>query len=349
MRYLESGQFDLVKKALQERRTLLRLAPGLVKPVPFFIPVYKSSRRKQWTLRAGLSLYALLSGFEPLGCFRQIPRSRWHTLRDLNTDELEAVFQYWDAQTDDRLLTQAVVNSAVSLGADAHCPATFEEAEKTPQGYCVSYQWQKQQRQCQVRMLINAAGPWVNPVLARITPLPDRLAVDWVQGSHLVIDRPAPDRVYYLESIVDERVVFVMPWQGKTMIGTTEVNLSALPETIAPSAEEEAYLLTIYRHYFPDAEVEVIDRFAGVRVLPKSSSSVFDRPRDGLIYRDPLQPRLLTLYGGKLTTFRALAKEVVNEVVLCLGGRQRIANVDRLSLMPDAEVACAKQSYPLPR
>lgn len=344
LRYLESGQFHLVRKALKERRSLLKLAPGLVKPVPFFIPVYHHSRRSAWQLRAGLSLYALLSGFEPLGLFKQLPRCRWSTLKGLNTEGLVAVFQYWDAQTDDQLLTRAVVASARELGAETLCPARFMSAEQNKQGYRLCYeeqhqhqhqhQHQYQQQECQVRMVVNAAGPWVNEILKQFQPQPQTQAVDWVQGSHLVLDRPAPSRVYYLESIFDQRVIFVMPWQGKTLVGTTEVLLNELPDKLQPSSREEAYLLGIYQHYFPEHHCRVIERFAGVRVLPHLDNSMFDRPRDTLLYRDPSQPQLLTLYGGKLTTFRALAKEVVAEVAYQLGGRRAIADVDRLSLLP---------------
>lgn len=109
LRYLESGQVNLVRKSLQERRHLLDFAPSLVKAVPFYIPVYQDSQRNPWTIRAGLSLYALLSEFDPLGRFVSIPAVHWHRFNGLKLQGLKAVFQYWDAQTDDKLDRKSVV------------------------------------------------------------------------------------------------------------------------------------------------------------------------------------------------------------------------------------------------
>ncbi|MGL4746222.1 MAG: FAD-dependent oxidoreductase, partial [Shewanella sp.] len=125
LRYLESGQINLVRKSLLERRNLLDLAPSLVKPVPFYIPVYQDSQRNPLTIRAGLSLYALLSEFDPLGRFVSIPAVHWHRFKGLKLSGLKAVFQYWDAQTDDKLLTQAVARSAQALGAHIYVEAEF--------------------------------------------------------------------------------------------------------------------------------------------------------------------------------------------------------------------------------
>src|SRR5688572_28196030 len=133
LRYLESGQWSLVRESLRERAILLRIAPDLVKPLPFLIPVYAVTRRRPWELAAGLGLYALLAGWTRRARFgTHSPRRLPAALRasGLQVDGLQAVFRYWDAQTDDVALTRAVLQSARSLGADARCPARLLSAER---------------------------------------------------------------------------------------------------------------------------------------------------------------------------------------------------------------------------
>jgi glycerol-3-phosphate dehydrogenase len=340
LRYLETGQLTLVRASLKERDALLRLAPGLVKPVPFYIPIYADSQRSRWEIRVGLSLYALLSEFKPLGRFRKLPPAQWPSLDGLKLDGLRAVFQYWDAQTDDRALTRAVADSAASLGANILTQADCEGIIHNPTDCLLRYRHQGQECELSATAVINAAGPWVNRVLTRVRPAIPLEDVDWVQGSHLLLDIPAPDGILYLESCFDKRVIFVMPWQEKTLVGTTELMLSQLPDRPEITGEETDYLLGIYRHYFPGvgdtARLRglILASFCGVRVLPRQSASAFERPRDTQMSCHASHPRLLTLYGGKLTTFRHTANEALEWLQLLLGPRDAIADVDRLNLGP---------------
>src|SRR6204780_15197 len=123
--YLESGQFSLVRESLRERAVHLRIAPDLVELKPFFIPVYKDTRRRPWQLRLGLSMYALLGGFDASTRFGTVPKEEWQELDGLDTRNLQAVIRYHDAQTDDARLTRAVVESARSLGGELAVPARF--------------------------------------------------------------------------------------------------------------------------------------------------------------------------------------------------------------------------------
>ncbi len=333
LRYLESGQIGLVRESLQQRRALLRLAPDLVKPIPFFIPVYKNSRRGRWTLMIGLSVYSILAGFERLARFRLVPKSQWSRLIGLKKNGLKAVFQYWDAQTDDNLLTKAVVRSAESLGVIALCPARFIGAEKDENNeYRVSYSYNGETKICHSRSIIDAAGPWVNGVAKNILPVFEMQAIDWVQGAHIIINQAAPRRVYYLESIFDNRVVFVMPWYGKTMIGTTETVVTDINKKVTPTDEEINYLLMIYQHYFPDNTTDIVSSFAGIRVLPHSGKSAFNRSRESQLWSPDDHPNLRVIYGGKLTTFRAVAKELVNWIQSRIGKRKPIADIDQLKI-----------------
>jgi len=334
LRYLESGQFALVRKALQERALLLKLAPELVRLVPFNIPIYRTSHRRPWQIRAGLSLYALLGNLSRDARYKKLSHRQWPTLDGLITDNLQAVYQYHDAQTDDIALTRAVMHSATQLGATLHCPAKLEQLESITTGFMLGYQQQGQQHECTSRMVINAAGPWVNRVLSLINTPETHLDIELVQGSHLILDAPAPAGIYYVEAPQDQRAVFVMPWQKKTMIGTTEHAYHGEPENVHILPAEQDYLLDIYRHYFPANEPQITASFAGLRVLPKTTHNIFNRPRDTIIYNDQQHPDLITLYGGKLTGYRATAQQVMQKILPLLPVKKAVADTRTIRLLP---------------
>src|SRR6202046_3003775 len=148
LRYLESGQFALVRESLRERAIHLRIASELVALKPFFIPVYRDTRRRPWQLKLGLWIYALLGGFDSSTRFGTVPRRDWSSLDGLETHGLDAVIRYHDAQTDDALLTRAVVQSALSLGAELAMPASFTGAVLSGDGVAVTYELQGASVQC---------------------------------------------------------------------------------------------------------------------------------------------------------------------------------------------------------
>ena len=189
LRYLETLQLNLVYNALHERTALLKLAPDLVKPIPFYIPVYKDTSRNVWTLRTGLALYALLSGFTRLSRFKELPKNEWSVLKGMKTDGLITVFQYWDAQTNDQQLTNRVIKSAVNLGVQAYTYVDFLKAEKSITGYKVTFKINNGISEVNTRVLVNATGPWVNETLDNIYPKVKVCNIDWVQGSHIIIDK----------------------------------------------------------------------------------------------------------------------------------------------------------------
>lgn len=332
LRYLESAQFGLVRKALRERAILLRIAPELVRPVAFYIPVYKNSSRKSWQLWLGLSMYALLGGLKPLACFKYVPKTQWQDKDGLNTQALRTIYQYWDAQTDDAALTRAVMHSAIELGAELACPAEAISASYTGKLYQVRYKNRDGEKQISCHALVNAAGPWVNQVLEKLAPQSPRPEIELVQGAHLLLDAPAPSAIYYVEAPTDKRAVFVMPWRGKTLIGTTETRFEGELDIVSPTGEEVHYLQSVYRYYFPERPAEIIDAFAGVRVLPKAEGSFFSRPRDTILHMS--LPALLSLYGGKLTGYRATAEQVIDMLWPCLPKRMAKADTAKLILRP---------------
>ncbi len=339
LRYLETGQFALVRKTLRERSLLLRNAPELVKLTPFHIPVYRETRRRPWQIRAGLSLYGLLTGLRRDALHRKIPRSRWGQLDGLETRHLQAVYQYWDAQTDDAALTRAVMHSARQLGAELACPAQFVSATPSTRGMSAAWEQDGKSVEQTCRVLINAAGPWVNMVNRRIDSQARPLAIDLVQGAHIVIDARLTQGIYYTEAVSDRRAIFTIPgfghWHGKTLVGTTETLYRGDPEQVQPLAAEINYLQSNLRHYFPQLPHRVEDAFAGLRVLPQQTGSAFKRPRDTILVSDDNnQPRHISIYGGKLTSYRAEAQRVMRLAKHNLPDRRPRADTRFLPLPP---------------
>ena len=336
LRYLESGQFGLVRESLRERALLLKLAPDLVKLRPLHIPIYENSSRSPLTIRAGLSLYAALSGFDRHARFQQLPRRDWSQLAGLRQEGLRAVFRYYEAQTDDAALTRAVLQSAVELGAQVQLPARFVGAQRNGQCCRVDYETASGQESVSCRVLINCAGPWVAQVLAGIEPPMQSPAVELVQGSHLLLP-PLLDQYFYLEAPSDRRAVFVLPWEGKLLVGTTEKVHREAPEKSHCTTEEREYLLATLSHYFPRLAIDPqqVESFAGLRVLPQSEQQAFARPREVMFALDnPCKPRVLSIMGGKLTTYRATAQQALAKLRCSLPRHAARADTARLPLHP---------------
>ena len=186
-------------------------------------------------------------------------------------------------------------------------------------------------------MLVNAAGPWATRVANAVHPAIFVPAVDLVQGTHIVLPLQVTAGIYYVESPSDGRAVFVMPWQGATLVGTTETPYQGDPDLVQPLPAEEAYLLAVAARYFPAVRSmtreDIQQRFAGLRVLPAAPRTAFNRSRETIFTtdRDP-KPRVLGIYGGKLTGWRAAAAHVLSRIAPSLGPRPRRAATDQLTL-----------------
>ena len=336
LRYLETGQLHLVRESLRERAILLQIAPQLVHPLAFRIPVYRTTSRRPATLLAGLGLYAMLAGWTTLARFGvswRLPSVLRRT--GLKEEGLQAVLRYFDAQTDDVLLTRAVLRSAQALGVEARCPAKLVAAEREDDGYKLTLDEGGRRRELRCGYLVNAGGPWVNEVLGTVTPAPTQRRIDRVLGSHLVLEGRVYDEAFYLESPTDQRAIFLLPWHdGTTLLGTTERPFEGDPATAAVNADDRAYLLATLRHYFPNERPRIVREFAGVRVLPHGDGRAFTAPRDCVFHVDLNQPALLSLYGGKLTGYRATGQDVVAKVRQALGRRTPKADTAKLRL-PD--------------
>ncbi len=340
LRYLETGQVRLVRESLRERALLLKLAPELVQLVPFYLPVYQSSRRKSWQLRLGLNLYRALGG----GKFKALSKKAWQPLDGLVTDNLVSVFRYFDGQTDDAQLTRAVMRSAESLGAELKLPAEFVSAQLEEEHCEVVYREgtgpEAPQQNCRCAVLVNCAGPWAHQLLEQIEPKQLPMAVDLVQGSHLWLKLAAPSGCFYLEAPRDGRGVFVMPWHGEMLLGTTETLYKGPPEEVRTLPTETDYLLETLAHYFPHvgevSEREIKQTYCGLRVLPKSQGRPFRRSREVLLSGNQRRaPRLVSVMGGKLTTYRLTAQKVMTMLRSSLPAAHAVGDTARLPLSLD--------------
>jgi glycerol-3-phosphate dehydrogenase len=338
LRYLESGHLGLVRESLRERRLLLANAPELVQMQHFFLPVYKATRRKDWQLITGLSLYAVLSGFGRGSAFRRLGPAAADRLDGLKTKDLKAIYRYSDASTDDLELTRAVAASAVSMGARLRLHAKFVGAQLEKNGCAVRYQQAGREREVFCRILVNAAGPWADRVLALISPGQKRVPMALVQGSHLVIPSCPVENRYYIENPRDGRGIFVLPWYGGTMVGTTEARFKGDPDTVAPTSAEIRYLWSALIRHFPhyaDIDRSSLTAFAGLRVLPGGRGHAFHLSRETRLIADRrFHPRILTIYGGKLTAYRATAEKVVKSIAGSLATRRTVADTRRVRLDP---------------
>lgn len=341
LRYLESGEFRLVYECLRERRLLLRNAPSLVKLKPFIIPVYRNAWRTPWQIRAGLGIYSLLAGLGPRVRFKSIPKDQWQQLDGLRQTELRHVYEYADAQTNDAELTSAVIRSAESLGAETVYNAEFKQASFEQGHYHVRFldTPTRLTRNVTAGAIVNAGGPWVNRVMEAVSPRPEIMPIEWVRGSHIILPGPASERIYYLESTSDRRAIFVMPWRGQTMIGTTEQFHFGDPAKVGPTPEEVEYLLGVFNFYFPNRYAKaatpgmIIESFAGLRVLPKDERNPFLRTRETLFgFDDIRKPRLVAIYGGKLTSYRSTSEKVIRLLKRCLPPRRPKADTRKLKL-----------------
>ena len=188
-------------------------------------------------------------------------------------------------------------------------------------------------RELVARVVVNAAGPWANRVLDRVTPAPSRRSVELVGGTHIELAGRLGQGIYYTEAPQDRRAVFVMPWKGHVLVGTTETPYDGDPAEAAPSAEEVTYLREVARHAFAHLDGEPLDAWAGLRVLPKEEGAAFHRSREVILaVDDDARPSFLTIYGGKLTGYRATAERVLRRLAPRLGAAERKADTRTLRL-----------------
>jgi glycerol-3-phosphate dehydrogenase len=320
LRYLESLEFTLVRESLLERAQLLKTAPHLITPIRFLLPIYGWQRRQALVLRAGLALYDALSFGDGLPASGRLDDDDIAQLPRLRQEGLTSVLHYCDCLTDDARLTLSVLLDARARGADILNRRAVTAITPLADGYAVALDERGQKRSVEARFIVNAAGPWVARVdsLTKAAPPPRPLRL--VRGSHIVLPmrQPAQTDAYTLQD-EEERVIFVIPWlEGRfLMVGTTDVAHEGDPGEARCSEAEKTYLLAAYNRYFagprPAAPTDVVFTWSGVRALHDDAGA-----RPSRISRGPELSSVangaggfVSLYGGKLTTHRAMAEEVL--------------------------------------
>ena len=313
IRYLETGQFRLVREALRERALLLALAPEFVRPLPFLIPHYRGEGRSRLAVSAGLSLYAAMAGRHPLAEHRAVGPGEALALEpSLRPEGLLGASLYWDAQMDDALLCVAVAVSADRAGAAVRTYTEVVGLEGAPGSL-----WRARFRdvdtgeegEAEARCIVNAAGPWVEEIRALVSSR-RRAGLRRTRGAHVVVRGLTRERALLLSARRDGRVFFVLPWGAYSLVGTTDADDDTPPGRIAPSAEDIGYLLEEAARAVPGIGpgARPLRVFAGLRSLAQGSAILpWANSRE---HRILAEGTALTLIGGKYTTHRSLAERV---------------------------------------
>ena len=327
LRYLEYAEIGLVRESLHERTRLRRNAPHLVKPLRITIPIYRSAKRGPLMVRLGMIAYDLLSfgktmpGHDMLSADelrREVP--------GLVGEGLRAGARYFDAQVTfaERLVLENII-AAHEAGAKVlnYCPVSGIEAAD---GGALRVRYRNgtedpsAEETINARSVVNAAGPWVDSVL-ELCPAPMQRLMGGTKGSHIVVGQfpGAPEDAIYVEAAADGRPVFIVPWNGQYLVGTTDIRVTGNPSESRASDDEIDYLLAEVNRVFPEASLGKTDihfAYAGVRPLPykeKGPESAITRKH--IIKQHGGQwSALFSIIGGKLTTYRNLAEQVVDRL-----------------------------------
>ncbi len=326
LRYLAQGNLLLTWESVREREQLLADGPGLIDPLGFLMATHKGDHPGRWTYRAGLSVYDLMA----------LQWShRYYSARDFRmlaphvTDRaLEGGFRYGDAQTDDARLVLRVIREAVADGGAAlnYVRATGllrEEGEIV--GVRLHDTAADRAGEARARVVINATGAWADRLRAEVGGEP---VIRPLRGSHIVIPAwrlPLAQAISFLHP-VDRRPVFLFPWEGATLVGTTDVDHAGdLNEEPAISPAEVAYLLAAVNHQFPSRTIgveDIVATFAGVRpVIGTGKADPSKESREHVVWQEH---GLLTVTGGKLTTFRVIALDALK------AARDRLPDLPKL-------------------
>ena len=317
VRYLEHGHLRLVFEASAERRRLLKLAPHLVKPLPFVWPVYAGQRLPLWKIAAGLTLYDVLSLFRNVERHHRLDASTVIAHEPgLRAENLQGGVRYFDAATDDARLTLANVIDAGQLGAVGGNHVAYRSGAPQLGGVHVARVEDAltgERFEIRARVLVNAAGPWSDSVTER-SGGGGANRIRGSKGVHISVRR---ERVGNRDAITlvhpaDGRVMFALPAGTHTIIGTTDTFTDASPDEVRASESDLAYLLDAANVYFPEAHLtraDVVAAWAGIRPLVPTTGSSVAASREHAVMRTE---GAVTITGGKLTTYRVMAEDVVD-------------------------------------
>jgi len=308
LRYLENFEFSLVKEALHDQKYLLDSYPDLVKLRPFYLPIYKNSKRPVWMIRMGLWLY----GFFAQHGRRPIEVEKKHFLAEfahIKEDNLKTVFRYFDGKTDDDALTHKIASEAEAAGAKILEHTQIASLQVKDEAIALRIN----DTHIHTQVLINATGAWVDEVNEEFN-LPSSYTIEKLSGIHLLIGKILVPEPLILETST-KRIFFMIPETDSTLIGTTERSESCKVDEIKIHNDDIEYLLRESNAYLKTElkRDDIKEVFIGTRPIIKSKKDVSKMSREYKLDLHPLgNHKVLHIYGGKLTTFPSLAKKVLD-------------------------------------
>lgn len=330
LRYLEQGHLRLVFEGTNERALLLRVAPHLVKPLPFLVPAYKGQKNGLLKLDAGLWAYDALSLFSSPKLHRAHFASGILNIEpELRSDDLKGGIVYYDCLTDDARLTLENALDAKSLGALVLNYAKVIQLSQDTKGK-ISGALVKNvepdgidEVQIRAKVVVNATGPWTDEIRSM---LGEKRMLKPTKGVHLVVDaaRLKINHALLMNAKRDGRVMFAIPFGNRTVLGTTDTFFDESPDHVYTTRDDAEYILETANHYYPSAKLllsDVISTWAGLRPLVAPNNEALDASDVSREHFLLSRPGFITIAGGKLTTYRRIACDVVDEALKQLGQR----------------------------
>ena len=312
LRYLENYEFKLVAESLREREVITRIAPKITKPLPFVIPHSKKLRSKL-LIRLGLFLY------DNLGGKTKIPKSSKINFNKKYKNILQSKFvdgfQYYDVQVDDKKLVEMNIGDSKKMGATILEDTKVIDAKRNENFWEITLD---NNDIVKSKILINAAGPWINETVNNVLKINTNKSIRLVRGSHIITKKLYEEDVAFTLQNDDNRIVFVIPYKEEfSLIGTTEVDVNT-PDNPSISDDEKIYLINSINNHFVKqiSQVDIVDTYSGIRPLIEDFKEASKVSRD-YVFDLNIQKAgspLLNIYGGKLTTYRKLSEKVMEEL-----------------------------------
>ena len=308
LRYLENYEFKLVRESLKERETIYKIAKPISKPIPFIIP-YVDKIRPVWLIKMGLFLYDNLGGKTIIPKSNTLDISK--KLPNILKKKYKTGFQYFDVQIDDKKLTKLNIKSAKKYKAKVLEYNKVKKAEIDGNEWVIHLQ---KGEKIKSKILINASGPWINETLKKNIKIKSKNKIRLVKGSHIITKKLYKKDVAFTFQNTDKRIIFVIPYKKKfSLIGTTEVEVKS-PENKEISKKEIEYLIRSVNNYLEKqiSTKDIVDSYSGIRPLIEDFNQASKVTRDYIFDLNIIKKLpLLSIYGGKLTTYRKLAENVL--------------------------------------
>ena len=308
LRYLENYEFKLVRESLKEREIIYKIAKPISKPIPFIIP-YVDKIRPAWLIKMGLFLYDNLGGKTIIPKSNTLDISK--KLPNILKKKYKTGFQYFDVQIDDKKLTKLNIKSAKKYKAKVLEYNKVRKAEINGNEWVIHLQ---KGEKIKSKILINASGPWINETLKKNIKIKSKNKIRLVKGSHIITKKLYKKDVAFTFQNTDKRIIFVIPYKKKfSLIGTTEVEVKS-PENKEISKKEIQYLIRSVNNYLEKqiSTKDIVDSYSGIRPLIEDFNQASKVTRDYIFDLNIIKKLpLLSIYGGKLTTYRKLAENVL--------------------------------------